>query len=301
MSDLRNLKGRTFDGAHVYEDPTTESPDSYTGRAQVLRSFASLRDLATYAKGPGHGGSSTGEGYGGNNGTWADVHALVATGWHAPRAEVDRIVDSVRESVRPFVTSDFSPVYDVSGAEVDIDRFLTGEPENMIEQVFAPTLKHGRVVRVLAAIGGSAGVPTDHIQGHGAMVCALIEALRLMGLEVELHICYSVTGSRGTEHTTHVMVKRAGDIVDPDDIMLAVAYADVQRRLVFAVREREAPYMRDAIVGHSYGQGQDAPELLTEYLVPDVLISRPTEEGWMRTDAAKATWVLGKVNGLDFS
>lgn len=310
MSTHKDYEGRTFDGAHAYQDPAVERPESLARNAKALRTFASLAALAQYANGHVEGDQtarastrpSRGDGF--NPGEWADVHALVATGWHAPRAKVDKIVDNVRESIRPFITTDFEPVYDVSGAEVDIDRFLTGEPENMIEQILAPTLKHGRVVRVLAAIGGSSHIGSDRIENHGAMICALIEALALMGLEVELHVSYTVTGSYGSEHTTHILVKHAGDLPDFDDIMCAVAYADVQRRLVFAVREREGASFRAAIGADSwgsYGSGQTAPDWLTAYLTPDVFIGRPSEEAWAKTDAARTAWVLGKIEGLDLS
>jgi hypothetical protein len=310
MTTAKDYTGRTFDSAHAYQDPAVERPESVARNAKALRSFASLTALAQYAKGhvegdPAHRSSLKADaGYGFNVGTWDDVHDLVATGWHAPRANVDRIVDNVRESIRPFITTDFEPVYDVSGAEVDIDRFLTGEPENMIEQILAPTLKHGRVVRVLAAIGGSSHIGADRIENHGAMICALIESLALMGLEVELHVSFTVTGSYNSEHTTHVLVKHAGDIADFDDIMLACAYADVQRRLVFAVREREGDTMRAAIGADaygSYGSGQTAPTWLRDYLTPDVFIGRPSEEAWAKDDKARAAWVLSKIEGLDLS
>ena len=95
---------------------------------------------------------------------------------------------------RPSDTT-FNQQYDVSGAEVDIGRFLEGEPEYMLDFQPGQTRKHIHLGFNLAAI---AATPENVLFYRGYRFLALIHSLHSMGLQtdVTLYCCSFRQGFR---------------------------------------------------------------------------------------------------------
>src|SRR5579872_114125 len=140
------------------------------------------RSLAEYADGAvkrcrGHGRVYSGSDFAGYA-TWEQALNMARSGWHD---ELDTALELAESAValaeREHMTDTFQPVWDVSGAEVDVARYLSGEPECMIDFPLSKTSKSGRVISMCASISVSGSVRPDTIQRRGQVITALAMAL----------------------------------------------------------------------------------------------------------------------------
>ena len=99
-----------------------------------------------------------------------------------------------------------------SGSTVDVARFLSGEPESMIEIVKArratPVLKIG-IERAVSHY-----VDAEEMRATGASVLAVVEALRTAGIAAEIWTTFTIGGWGGTKLSTQVLVQEAGRPID---------------------------------------------------------------------------------------
>lgn len=129
-------------------------------------------------------------------------------------------------------TQSFVPTFDVSGEEPDIDRFLSGEPENMVDYPMSITSKYGRVVTLVSAGCVSSAIdPEDYIR-RGQVLAALAIALERLGHSTELWLDIGYHSGDKSYHS-RILVKGSADAVDPAVIMLAYAHPGTLRRLGF--------------------------------------------------------------------
>jgi len=123
--------------------------------------------------------------------SYAEAEALLRAGWPAG-AERARALSATLSaqtadadaSTRPM------PVWDVAGDDADVQRFLSGEPENMVswEPETVPTA--GRVVRVVLDAGVNCSVKEHHLQAAGVMTAAAVDVLEARGVRCEVWVAY---------------------------------------------------------------------------------------------------------------
>lgn len=119
------------------------------------------------------------------------------------------VMAKVRESNRP------KAFWDTSGSQVDMGRFMTGEPENMVRVI------RQRRAALVCKLGierwVNAGVSKEDIETVGAGVLAAVEALRTAGVPTELWITYTFADTtRGNYRSIHVLLQEAGKPIDAD-------------------------------------------------------------------------------------
>lgn len=83
--------------------------------------------------------------------------------------------------------------YDVSGDAVDMGRYLSGVPENMMTMV--KTGDETPVVSVIVAIGGNWTIGADMFCQRAAAIAGVLEWIRGTGIGVELFVGKSTTGA----------------------------------------------------------------------------------------------------------
>jgi len=197
-------------------------------------------------------------------------------------------------------------VYDVAGCQPDIDRYLCGEPENMIQFVHEKEQQgKGKIVKIFVNNVASCGVSTEAMFGRGAAVVALVDALENLGFSCEVATADALGREwRGDEKVLqyNVMLKRAGQPLELDRLAFALAQPCWLRRLVFSAMEQEPPEIRSMFgVGDGYGYPTESRGLTSEERGIDVPSLRYGEDTW--TDMKSATaWVLeaaSKVLGRD--
>lgn len=182
---------------------------------------------------------------------------LAHTGWSTHRETFSVAVDAFAASHgRPT----FSTTFDVAGAWVDVDRFLSGEPECMVQ----PVLTHEKpIVRI--AINGSVPwyVDAESIVKSGGIVTGLVDVLTAAGNAVELWwVSSNGTPRSGARRIRYfVKVKAADQPCDLDQVAFAMAHPSMLRRLKCAVMDG-APKKLHATYRIGVGYGTSGKEIV---------------------------------------
>lgn len=164
-------------------------------------------------------------------GSYAELRYLAEHGYQDAEADALAITDSVIDSIeRDHDVDLFTPTYGVAGSAVDVGRFLSGEPECMVDYQPVPTPSVGRVITLCASVCYSATVSTRTIERRGHIIAALAFALCRVGLAVELWADMSTQQGSG-ETRVRVMVKGANDELDAAKIMFAYSHTAMFRGL----------------------------------------------------------------------
>src|SRR6266566_2279928 len=115
--------------------------------------------------------------------SFADAVRMAGEGWTEQLDSALGLAESAIETAdKEHMTDSFNqPVWDVTGAQVDIGAFLAGTPECMIDYPLTETSKVGRVITLIASISVSASVSADTIARRGRVITALALALSRLG------------------------------------------------------------------------------------------------------------------------
>jgi hypothetical protein len=226
----------------------------------------------------------------------ADAINKARAGFVDARPIVETLVSEIETDYAERFDIAFVPTYDVSGAEVDIDRYLMGEPENMIEYVPAPMPKRGRVVRVLMSAAWPSTVSTDTIQRYGATIVAFVEILHKMNLSPDIWIenCH---GAGDEPHSTLIHVHNAADPLDIDDVMFAICHPAMQRRLMFRVQET-LPTRTRRRCGFFSGYGAVREYQCAEIVEPSVMMPIGTSSDVRRIVDDPAAWIADAIESV---
>lgn len=167
--------------------------------------------------------------------------------------------------------------YQLAGDEVDIDRYLIGEPEQMIEYYTEPE-RNGKHVTILANIGVPATVQPQQIMRRGGAMYAAMEALRSNGYSTGLSVAdVTVAGLNQIEH--FIPITKPGEYLDIDTAAFCLAHPSFPRRGLFAALEHESLGLR-----HSMGITRDGTYGAT---------------GNIKTELPPSTVLIDKEEGLD--
>lgn len=199
-----------------------------------------------------------------------EAHDLAVNGWQDQSEEVLSLVESAVESVAAeFNLPAFRSVWDVSGCEVDVGRYLAGEPENMIDYEMVATPRSGRVITLVASAAYSGSISTETIKERGLGIAALAMALGRLGFATELWSDWSVSNLGGGKGETmgrvRTLVKGPNDELDVSRIMFAYAHPAMLRVLYFdAIHQLPQIVHGELGIGRNYGYPTDPKEDLPE-------------------------------------
>lgn len=169
--------------------------------------------------------------------TWDRVLETAASGWDEHLEATLRIAEDAVSTVEQDTQSwGFQTVYDVTGTDVDVDRYLTGVPECMIAYPLIEVPRVGRVITLCASISVSGSVSERTLVHRGQVLTALAIHLSRMGLSTELWADFTASPGhgRGDKGTIRTLVKGANDVLDPARILYAYAHPSMPRGLGFA-------------------------------------------------------------------
>jgi len=169
------------------------------------------------------------------------------------------VLAGIASSAGPITEYGLAPHYDVAGGEVDVGRFLEGEPESMVEYVLQPMNGAGRVLRLQADLSQSWRIPAAAIRAAGDAVVALADGLRARGVGLEILVTAQVTGATpGSRHETGIMIQRPNEPFDVSRLAFAIAHPGMTRRLLFSLLEHEPRQVREEF-GASLDRGYGHP------------------------------------------
>lgn len=164
-----------------------------------------------------------------------EIETLATVGWQGESNTAMEIASEAIEAVeREHEMVSFHPVWDVAGCEVDVARFLSREPENMIDYEIVPVTRVGRVIVLCASVAYSGSISTDAIKRRGQAIAALAMALSQLGYATELWADMSIGDDDRMADIfsrTRVLVKGPNDTLDPAQIMFAYSHPAMYRAL----------------------------------------------------------------------
>lgn len=162
---------------------------------------------------------------------WQEALDLAKNGWSEGVAKIGPILEKIDRSTAKDVTVP-AIVNDVTGDCVDVDAYLSGQPENMLRWDEVEDTK--RVARILFNIAVSGGVSTEAIQWRGATVLALVDRLEAQGIRAEVTCVIHSTQWGGYQNSTYFTVKEASEPLHLDRMAFFLVHPSSFRRLGFS-------------------------------------------------------------------
>ena len=140
--------------------------------------------------------------------------------------------------------------FDVTGDQLDVGRFVNGEPEDFMVLDMAEVEQQPKIIRIVISMFLSAGVSQEALFGKGAAICALVDALEKHGKRVIIDTVYGLTGTRrGADVTrTWIRIKEADAPVQLANLVFVLAHTSMIRRLLFHTIEL-LPHKTRASIG----------------------------------------------------
>lgn len=235
--------------------------------------------------------------------SFADAVTLARYGYTEVRPQVEALMEIMEERLAERFGNRFVTEYAVCGGSVDMGKFVTGEPECMLDWAQEPAASMGRVVKVVIAGSVSWQIEKEWIMSRGTAVLALVDTLHKLGVGVEVWWESTVSGGRTPDEanrfTTAVKLHDSSEPMDIDNLMFALAHPSMLRRMVFSVQE-QSRYRKEqgAHDGSGYGRPEDMGLVKVDEF--DVRIER-LQNG--RGDIVKnpLAWVISTVEGLGFT
>lgn len=197
-------------------------------------------------------------------GSYDEFDRLTTDGWEAESAAALDIAESAIHTVSmEHEATSFSPLWDVTGSSVDVARYLSGDPENMIDYEPVATPRHGRVIVLCASISVSSAVTGEAIRRRGYAVAALAFALARMGFAAELWADSTVKVDKNIAQQ-RILVKGPNDELDPARIMFAYAHPGMLRAVALPARHAFPSVIASRLDITGYGNPRDPIEDLPE-------------------------------------
>ncbi|RMG44551.1 MAG: hypothetical protein D6719_01575 [Candidatus Dadabacteria bacterium] len=194
------------------------------------------------------------------NTPFSEARELARVGWIEKGRELWKYISALAPRIDAGVTQG----YDVSGDAVDVGRYLSGEPENMLTQRIEPL----SAVQVVVNISASAWTDARRMFNRGIALAAIIHALQSSGRGVSLVVAVSASNRLGSNHETLIELQRFGDYINPAQLAFWVAHPAALRRCVFRYNEQQDYKIRNWF-GFRAGYGYGMPdEIDTKNLEP---------------------------------
>lgn len=245
--------------------------------AYALPPMWSWQEFVDRARAPdtirrGQGRHNTGDWAGA---TWQEALDLATHGWSRQVPEVHAAVEALRERVRNEVlTTALVPTWDVTGSEVDVGAYLSGEPECMVDAAPQRISTRGRVVTFLVPTGYANTTPHSSVHHRGLALTALCSAIIAAGHSVEIWsgLCVYLRRHR------YVSVARVISAAEPFDLgrlIFVLAHPAMLRRLWLGVWDSAPPSRARLMALNNYGSPpytcypEDLPDGVTDpYVLP---------------------------------
>ncbi|WP_433475145.1 DUF7192 family protein [Spirillospora sp. CA-142024] len=234
--------------------------------------------------------------------SWDETMLLARDGWTTVLPEVDAEVAELRERVKDEVlTTALVPAWDVTGSEVDIGAYLSGEPECMVDAVPQRISARGRVVTFLVPAGLVTDTPHSAVHNRGTALAALCSSIIASGHSVEIWSGFCPYVSETERYASVARVISAAEPLDMGRLMFVLAHPAMLRRLWLAVWDSAEQPVAFRMWKEFYGwppydcHPEDLPEGIEDpYILPFLA---PHDPQWETMDTALA-WCREMFTGL---
>ena len=174
--------------------------------------------------------------------TWEDAVRLATHGYTGLNERIKETSSRISKVVCSRILRPEAK-YAEAGDEVDVSRFLDGDPEHMIEY---PTeevrASGGRIVTLGCDLCFCCKVEPDQVKNRGAVICGVCDALESMGYRVEIRGFLS-TESSTTANAPNwyrtLIIKESDQPLELERIGFVFCHPSFQRRMIFSFREQQ--------------------------------------------------------------
>jgi hypothetical protein len=225
-----------------------------------------------------------------------DACELATNGWSDVRPQVDKLFGELESSIAMVLDESYSIRFDYSGDSVDMGRYMSGDPECMMDYVTEPQARMGRVIKVMVNVANSARITPKQIMDRGVVVVALLDVLNKLGVGVELWTEMAISDGgvdTGNRFSQLVKIHDSSEMLDVDSTMFAIAHPSMLRRLAFGAIEQMPTEMFP-----EYRHGYGTPSEMQRKAGYDVAVEK-LQDGHGDLVRDPVAWVLSTVKGLD--
>ncbi len=255
IADIQSAELAALRHAAWLQTPQNKNKRILTPMFQTWEAFIKQLEKPIVRGQPSYSQSQDNISYYGGVGSLEECLSMARNGWPEGRTKIAKLKGQVDNLITGGRTAFVDQRFTEAGDDVDVGRYLIGEPENMIEypQREFTGGKGGRVVRLLINVTSSYSVGSEYAFTRGAVAMALIDMLEQEGYRVELWV-----GEVGIEKTTNIFIrtciKRAQEDYNMDVVAFATCHPVVQRRMFFRIYEQQ-PINVWPVENWSYGNG----------------------------------------------
>jgi hypothetical protein len=227
-------------------------------KSDILHTFDSIKEAVAYAdqhRDKENGSATKGTRKFCETGSFKEAAMLADEGWSAKRTAIDAVLVPLRERLSEMLDWVPERTLDMIGYEPDIDLFLDGELECMVEDMIVEAPKTGKVFTLLLNTTYPGFTDADDVLRRGAAVAGLVEAFQMLDLELEVWVENTVSSrdTNGKFWSMLTKVHNAGENLDVDAIAFPIAHPSWLRRIVFACKEGESAKVRDSFGFYQHG------------------------------------------------
>lgn len=205
--------------------------------------------------------------------------------------------DAIEIINRDYDLPNFRSRFDYEGGDVDVSRYLAGEPENMIAYDMVNIPGSGTVITLVVGISVSWFVSPADMKRRGKDLVSLVLAIEQMGFQTEILVTAATTGGgwrADYEKKCQVIipVKKPGMDIDMAQVAFALCDAAFFRGLCLpAFHGFPAQWLDEIGIPGGYGSPDENPDMT---FFPEGAIFIPSISGTWKSEG----WVVRKLQEL---
>jgi len=225
---------------------------------------------------------------------------LARSGWKEIGDEIDKLLRSLQLDVDK---DDIKYHFDVSGEEIDVSRYLAGDPECYLDPRLTDGGKLGtRVINLWLKVGDNCSTDATTLKNRGMYYATLVRALEQSGKSVGVTL-YVACQSRNTnaKTLTTIRIKKPCEHLDPNTLAFWIAHPAAFRRIIFRLWELLPDETRDEMGfrdGHGYGGSYKLGEIPEDLAADAILLNEAPDTAITTKNAHKLLLADMEVCGL---
>ena len=173
--------------------------------------------------------------------TRQDAFEMLHNGWGMGAERIRQLAQPLYGRISTRILRP-APYFDVTGETIDMNRYLSGDPETFIVWGESETEVAGsghKIVSIAIDMCCSGFFSSEDFFQRGGPIAALVDLLELSGRRVELSIVCVIGSTRGERICkTIIPIKRAAEPYNPEQVAFAIAHVGMYRHLIFAAQCR---------------------------------------------------------------
>ena len=234
--------------------------------------------------------------------TFAQASKMITSGYREGADRIRAVAERVQQAIPESLLQQVKPqqIWDVTGEQLDVGRFLDGEPECFMDE-FIPErgerLDGNGIIRITANLTASCGVNAKELERRGVYAVALADVLESLGYRVEItgvicSECNHIDATGRRKNGTHVLlfpVKASDQPLEIDRLAFTLAHPASFRTLGFNVMD---------VVGYR-DSGRGRPHDLPQKFRGDINVGKLAWRSEDDVDTANAIISQLKDLGID--